>query len=82
MTATAAPRQRPGLYGWLWRVPMLVWQALFFIAPLCFLLLMTFWLVKNYRMVPGFDTVNWIKMFNNGSKTDSCVIYNDIYTSP
>ena len=27
---------------------------------------MSFWLVKNYRMVPGFDSVNWIKMYSKG----------------
>lgn len=55
-----------GLYALVWRAPMLVWQVLFFIAPLCFLVVMTFWLVQNYRMVPGFDLVNWTKMFSRG----------------
>jgi spermidine/putrescine transport system permease protein/putrescine transport system permease protein len=55
-----------GLYALVWRAPMLAWQVLFFIAPLCFLVVMTFWLVQNYRMVPGFDLVNWTKMFSRG----------------
>ena len=42
---------------------MLLWQLVFFVFPLIFLLALTFWLVKNYRMVPVFDTVNWVKMY-------------------
>ena len=38
---------------------MVIWQLVFFVFPLLFLVALTFWLVKNYRMVPGFDTVNW-----------------------
>ena len=45
-------------------MPIVLWQLVFFVFPLLFLLLMSFWLVKNYRMVPGFDTVNWVKMFS------------------
>ena len=45
---------------------MVVWQFIFFIFPLLFLIALSFWLVKNYRMVPGFDTVNWVKMFSRG----------------
>ena len=47
-------------------MPIVVWQLVFFVFPLLFLLLMSFWLVKNYRMVPGFDSVNWIKMYSKG----------------
>jgi len=45
---------------------MLVWQALFFIVPLLFLIVLTFWLVKNYRMTPAFEVVNWVKMYTRG----------------
>lgn len=47
-------------------MPMLIWQLVFFVFPLLFLIALSFWLVKNYRMVPGFDTVNWVKMFSRG----------------
>ena len=47
-------------------MPIVVWQLVFFVFPLLFLLLMSFWLVKNYRMVPGFDSVNWVKMYGKG----------------
>ena len=45
---------------------MVIWQLVFFVFPLLFLVALTFWLVKNYRMVPGFDTVNWVKMYTRG----------------
>ena len=54
------------MYGPTWSMPIVVGQLVFFVFPLLFLLLMSFWLVKNYRMVPGFDSVNWIKMYGQG----------------
>ena len=42
-------------YGLTWAMPMVLWQLVFFVFPLCFLVALTFWLVRNYRMVPGFD---------------------------
>ncbi|MGE4630659.1 MAG: hypothetical protein AAEC86_09475, partial [Pseudohongiellaceae bacterium] len=45
------------IYGLTWSMPIVIWQFIFFIFPIMFLLLMSFWLVKNYRMVPGFDTI-------------------------
>ncbi len=59
-------RQTITIYGLTWSMPIVLWQLVFFVFPLLFLLLMSFWLVKNYRMVPGFDTVNWVKMFSKG----------------
>ena len=53
-------------YALTWRLPMVVWQLLFFVVPLAFLVYLSFWLVKNYRMVPGFDPVNWISMYGKG----------------
>ncbi len=61
------PRYRQvTLYGLTWSMPIVLWQLIFFIFPLIFLFVISFWLVKNYRMVPGFDTINWIKMFSKG----------------
>ncbi len=54
------------IYGLTWSMPIVIWQFIFFIFPIMFLLLMSFWLVKNYRMVPGFDTINWVTMFGKG----------------
>ncbi len=54
-----------------WRMPMLVWQTLFFIGPLLFMVAMTFFLVKNYRMTEAFEMKNWIKMMTRGFFWDS-----------
>ncbi len=54
------------IYGLTFSMPLLVWQLLFFVAPLVFLVALSFWVVKNFRMTPDFDTVNWIKMYGRG----------------
>ena len=57
----AAERQKD-FYAWFWRAPLLIWQILFFVVPLSFMFVMSFWLVKNYRMTPAFAFDNWAKM--------------------
>lgn len=61
---TDKSRTQPDWYAIVWRTPMLVWQLLFFIGPLIFLIYLSFWQVQNYVMVPALDPVNWIKMFS------------------
>jgi spermidine/putrescine transport system permease protein len=46
-------------YAVAWRLPMLLWQGLFFVGPLLFMIAMSFFLVKNYRMEPAFQFSNW-----------------------
>ena len=48
-------------YGVMWRMPLILWQGLFFVGPLAFMVAMSFFLVKNYRMEPAFDLGNWAK---------------------
>ncbi|MFC5846674.1 ABC transporter permease, partial [Aminobacter ciceronei] len=62
----AAMRKSITLYGLTFSLPMLIWQALFFLAPLLFLIALSFWTVKNFRMEPDFDTVNWVRMLGRG----------------
>ena len=47
-------------------MPLLIWQLLFFVFPLVFLVALSFWTVKNFTMRPDFDTVNWVTMFSRG----------------
>jgi len=54
------------VYGLSFSMPLLVWQLLFFVAPLAFLVALSFWVVKNFRMTPDFDPVNWVKMYGRG----------------
>jgi spermidine/putrescine transport system permease protein len=59
-----ATSQQKDFYAWFWRLPLLVWQLLFFVVPLGFMFVMSFWLVKNYRMTPAFAFDNWVKMLS------------------
>ena len=58
----ARPRVRISPFALFWALPMAVWQLLFFVAPLCFLVVMTFWIVQNFRLTPTFDLQNWREM--------------------
>ena len=57
----ALAKQRD-FYAWFWRAPLLIWQVLFFVVPLAFMFVLSFWLVKNYRMTPAFAFDNWAKI--------------------
>ncbi|MDE2384083.1 MAG: ABC transporter permease [Alphaproteobacteria bacterium] len=47
-------------------MPLLIWQVLFFVVPLGFMFVMSFWLVKDYRMTPAFALDNWLKILTWG----------------
>lgn len=56
--------RRPiSLYGLTFSLPLLIWQLLFFVMPLVFLVALSFWTVRNFAMRPDFDTVNWVTMY-------------------
>ncbi len=63
--------QKTNAYALTWRLPMIIWQVLFFVGPLVFMLAMTFFLVKNYRMQEAFELKNWVKMLTRGYFWDS-----------
>ncbi|MBL4757166.1 MAG: ABC transporter permease [Rhizobiales bacterium] len=56
-----------------WRMPLIVWQIFFFVGPLLFLIAMSFFLVKNYRMEEAFELTNWAKMFSRNYFWDSYI---------
>lgn len=56
-------RRSLSVYGMTFSLPLLIWQLLFFVFPLVFLIALSFWTVKNFRMQPDFDTVNWATMY-------------------
>ena len=64
MSTANSKRSKLDLYALTWRLPMIIWQVLFFIGPLLFMLAMSFFVVKNYQMVEAFEMKNWIKMFS------------------
>lgn len=73
--ARPGARRGPKLDGFalFWGMPLAVWQALFFLAPLAFLVLMTFWTVKNFRLEPDLDPGNWLNMARKGYVIDTYV---------
>ncbi|MCB5204610.1 ABC transporter permease subunit [Neorhizobium sp. T786] len=46
--------------------PSLIWQLVFFLLPLLFLVMMTFWSVRNFRLQPDFTLANWTMILNAG----------------
>ncbi len=59
------------LYAMTWRLPIIFWQLLFFVGPLLFMVAISFFVVKNYRMTEAFEMVNWQKMLSRGYFWDS-----------
>jgi ABC-type spermidine/putrescine transport system permease subunit I len=53
-------------FGLAWGLPMLLWQLAFFVAALAFLVAMTFWTVRNFRLTPDLSLANWLKLLRAG----------------
>ncbi len=60
----ANKKRRVDLYALTWRLPIIVWQFLFFVGPLVFLIAMSFFVVKNYRMVETFELASWERILS------------------
>ncbi|MCA3510589.1 MAG: ABC transporter permease [Rhodobacter sp.] len=56
-------RRSISLYSLTFSLPLLIWQVLFFVFPLLFLIALSFWTVRNFVMSPDFDPVNWTTMY-------------------
>lgn len=54
-------RAMPLLLG----VPVALWQLAFFVLPLVFLVVITFWKVQNFKLAPAFDFGNWEKVLTS-----------------
>ena len=65
------PKVTQKIFAYIWRLPLIIWQAVFFLGPLLFMIAMSFFLVKNYRMVEAFEFVNWLKMLRRETFWDS-----------
>ena len=47
-----------------WHIlPPLLWQMVLFLAPLLFLVALTFWSVHSFRLQPDFTPDNWVKVY-------------------
>ncbi len=65
-----APRKFDA-YALTWRLPIILWQLLFFVGPVVFMIVISFFVVKNYRMTEAFEFVNWERMLTRGYFWDS-----------
>ena len=71
---TGGGAQRRGLRGRLhldgfklfWAAPLLGWQAAFFLAALVFLVLMSFWIVQDFRLTRTYTVANWTELLWSG----------------
>ena len=68
---TSKPARKIDIYALTWRLPIIVWQMFFFVGPVIFMIAMSFFLVKNYRMTEAFEFVNWSKMMSKSYFWDS-----------
>ena len=59
------------IYSLTFRLPIIIWQLIFFVGPVLFMVAMSFFLVKNYRMTEAFEFINWTKMFSKNYFWDS-----------
>lgn len=46
-------------------LPVALWQLAFFLLPLVFLVVITFWKVRNFKLAPAFDLGNWEKVLTS-----------------
>ena len=60
-STTGSPATLPVALG----LPVFVWQGGLFVAPLLFLVAVTFWQVKAFRLEPAFVLDNWTRILSS-----------------
>jgi ABC-type spermidine/putrescine transport system permease subunit I len=66
MTASATPADPPrrrDSWAWWFLLPISLWQAVFYLASAAFLVLASFWIMKDYRLTPIWTLQNYIVFF-------------------
>lgn len=63
MSSPPKPRRFDG-FATFWAAPAVIWQGAFFLAPLLFVVAMSFWVVRSYRLTPDFVMRNWDRMLS------------------
>lgn len=58
--------KRPTLFPLILAMPLLIWQLLFFLFPLMFLVAISFWTVRNFQMTPDLNFENWERVLSRG----------------
>ncbi|TVQ19063.1 MAG: ABC transporter permease [Leptolyngbya sp. DLM2.Bin15] len=59
----ATPNERSGL-KYIGLAPVVIYNGIFFLLPLLFLIWIGFWTTENYRAIPGFSLDNYIDIFS------------------
>ena len=54
------------LHAFTLGAPMGLWQTVFFAAPVLFMVVMTFWSVRNYQLSPDFSLAAWQAVLGAG----------------
>ena len=57
-----SPATLPVMLG----APVFAWQLVLFAAPLAFLVVITFWTVRSFRLEPDFSLDNWMRVLASG----------------
>lgn len=65
VTRTGGRRTSQRLMPIVLGLPVAVWQLAFFVVPLIFLVVITFWKVRNFKLAPAFDLGNWEKVLTS-----------------
>jgi spermidine/putrescine transport system permease protein len=65
MTATRRPASALS-FQLAWGGPPLLWQLLFFVVPFGFLVAVTFWSVRNFRLAQDLTLANWERILSAG----------------
>ena len=63
MSSAASPAKTQVIPGWLQAMPFALVFLLFFVLPLCFVIMVSFWDYNEYAMLPGFTTRSYVETF-------------------
>lgn len=58
--------KRPTFFSLILALPLLIWQVVFFLFPLLFLVAISFWTVRNFQMAPDLNFGNWERVLTRG----------------
>jgi putative spermidine/putrescine transport system permease protein len=64
MPDARAPLESPGVPGWIQATPFALVFLLFFVLPLCFVIMVSFWNYNDYEMIPSFTTRSYTENFD------------------
>jgi putative spermidine/putrescine transport system permease protein len=63
MAEARAPLESPGIPGWIQATPFALVFLFFFVLPLCFVIIVSFWDYNDYEMIPSFTTRSYTESF-------------------